>query len=152
MTFPFDVREMEYGNFRDASDVGDRLTKRAVEIENDESNPIPVSPIYGTSGNLFSESNTDPDVDVVVLSYTVTQPKLRILSAKLSCFIEGKMTLLVNNNKIATSRTAPAKPDTGISFEPFLELVTGDILDVKFKARPNSAISEVESFINAYSI
>lgn len=149
MTFPFDVREMENGNFRDASNIGDRLTKRAVEVENQETNPVPVYQTFGTAKKLFGEGNTDPNNEVTVLSYTVTETKLRILSVNLSCFIEGKATFLVNGDKIATSRTAPAKPDCLIQYEPFLELVTGDILEVKFKARPNSAISEVESFINA---
>lgn len=149
MTFPFDVKEMENGNFRDASSTGPRLTKRAVEVENDASNPIPTYQTYGTAKKLFGENSTDPDNEVDVLVYTVTETKLRILSVNLSCFIEGKMTVLVNGDKVATARTAPAKPDAQVIYSPFLELVTGDEIEVKFKARPNSPVSEVESFINA---
>lgn len=40
MPFPYDSKEMEYKNFRDA---GNGKTKRAVEIENNQENAIPVT-------------------------------------------------------------------------------------------------------------
>ena len=40
MTFPFDVKEMEVGSYRDA---GSKQTKKAVQIENTSESPIPVS-------------------------------------------------------------------------------------------------------------
>lgn len=59
MSFPFDVKEMEKGNFRDA---GDRKTKRAVEIENSPSSPIPVSTLGVSWDSLqvqFPANNQD---------------------------------------------------------------------------------------------
>jgi hypothetical protein len=149
MSFPFDVKEMENGNFRDASDKGNRLTKRAVEIENNASNPVPVFQIYGIARKLFGETVTQPNTDVSVLTYSVTEDKLKILSVNISCFVEGKASFLVNGSVIATGRTAPGKPDINIDYIPHLELVSGDQLEVKFKARPHSPTTEVESFINA---
>lgn len=43
MTFPFDVKEMEVGSFRDAADGSNRLTKKAVQVENSASSAIPVT-------------------------------------------------------------------------------------------------------------
>lgn len=149
MTFPFDVKEMENGNFRDASGVAPRKTKRAVEIENSPANPIPTYQTFGEPKVIFDETLTIPDSDVVVILYTVTEPMLRVTKVNLSCFTEGKVSLVINSATVATKRTAPSKPDAVISFEPFIELVTGDVLEVKFKARPNSPVNEVESYINA---
>lgn len=146
MTMPHPVQDREHLKFRDAT--LDR-SKVAVTIEQDPANPIPIYQTYGIAKKLFDETLSDPGNDVTVLAYTVTEVKLRILSVNLSCFIEGAASFLLNGNKVATSRTAPGKPDCLIKYEPFLELVTGDQLEVKFKARPNSPISEVESFINA---
>lgn len=150
MTFPFDVKEMDYQDFRDASTLSNpRHTKRAVEVENDSSNPIPTYTTYGDPRILFGETVTVPDSDVVVLTYTVVEAELKITKVNLSCFTEGKVSFVVNLNTIATKRTAPGNPDAVISFEPFIELVTGDVVEVKFKARANSPVNEVESFINA---
>jgi hypothetical protein len=149
MTFPFDVKEMENGNFRDASNVAPRKTKRAVEVENDPSNPVPVYQTHGITKLIFDESSTVPDTDVSVINYTVSEVFLKVITVNISCYIEGKMTVFINGSKKATARTAPAKPDASIRFEPFFELVTGDTIEVKFKARPDSKIAEIESFINA---
>jgi len=150
MTFPFDVKEMDNQDFRDASTIANpRHTKRAVEVENDASNPIPVFQTFGTTKLIFDEDVTDPDVDVSIINYSVTEVFLKVMTVNLSCHIEGKMTVLINGSKMATSRTAPAKPDASVRFEPFFELVTGDTIEVKFKARPNSKVAEVESYINA---
>lgn len=43
MTFPFDAREMENGSYRDASDVGERKTKKAVQVENSPQEPVVVT-------------------------------------------------------------------------------------------------------------
>lgn len=150
MTFPFEVKEMDYHDFRDAATLANpRHTKRAVEIENEASNPVPVYQTHGITKLIYNETVTDPDVEVSVINYTVTEVFLKIITVNLSCYIEGKMTVIINGDKKATSRTAPAKPDCSVRFEPFFELVTGDTIEVKFKARPSSKIAEVESFINS---
>jgi len=144
-----EIRDREYAKFRPA---GASDSKVAVTIEQDNSNPIAVYQSFGDASNLYGEDVTDPGNDVVILSYSVTQTKFRIIKASTSCHIEGKMTVSVNGSSVATSRTAPGKPDAEVSWYPYLELVTGDSVEVKFKARPSSAISEVESFINASEI
>lgn len=40
MTFPFDVKEMENGSYRDASSFAARKTKIAVKIENSSNEPV----------------------------------------------------------------------------------------------------------------
>lgn len=135
--------------FRDAG--GDN-SKVAVTIEQDESNPVPVYQSFGETRNLYDENSTDPGNEVIVLSYSVTQTSFRIVKASTSCHIEGKMIISVNGSNIATSRTAPGKPDAQVSWYPYLELVSGDEVEVKFKARPGSPVAEVESFINATEI
>lgn len=139
-----DVREREYDKFRPADN---EKSKVAVVLEQEEA--IPVFQTFGTIKNIFNESLTDPGMDVDVITYTVTEPKLRVMKASVSCFVEGKMTLLVNGNKVSTCRTAPGKPDAATVFTPFIELVSGDQLKATFKARTNSPVAEIEIFINA---
>ena len=43
MSFPFDIKEMESGSYRDASNVAPRKTRVATQLENSSSNPIPVT-------------------------------------------------------------------------------------------------------------
>lgn len=141
-----DLKTREYDKFREA-DLG--LTKVAVTIEQDASNPVPVYPIYGIPKNLYGDSATVPDTEVSVLTYTVIETKLRILSVNLSCSIEGKATVTVNGDKVATSRTGAGKPDSTIQFLPYYELLLDDVLEVTFTARPQSKITDVETYINA---
>jgi hypothetical protein len=144
------ARDKDNKSFVNSPTRGPNYSAQETFVGNQLDSPIPVFQTFGTIKKLFNESITDPDVDVIVLSYVVTEDALRVLTANISCSIEGKMTFVINGQKIATARTAPAKPDAQIKYEPFLELVSGDVLEVKFKARPNSKVAEVESFINAY--
>lgn len=145
-----EIRDREYARFR-AATPGE-LSKVAVTIEQDPSNPVPVFISYGTIKTLYDDDVTIADTDVTVLSYTVTELKLGIQDINSSCSIEGKMTFLINGSPVATSRSAPGKPDLTIKYNPYIEVVSGDIIEVKFKARPLSAVTEVESYINAVEI
>jgi hypothetical protein len=94
MPFPFDVKEMEFKNFRDA---GNGKTKRAVEIENSSQNPVPVS-ITEQQGNFFqyNEVNSVAGNQVAGLfSYSVpSQSKLSLIRVFVSgdnkAIFEGK--------------------------------------------------------------
>lgn len=138
------IKDREFDKFRAAEND---LSKVATVLE--QIDPVPVFQTFGIAKKLFGQSVTDPDNDVTVITYAVTEDKLRILTVNLSCFIEGKMTVLINGVAVATSRTAPSKPDASVLYSPFLELVTGDEIEIKFKARALSPVSEVESYINA---
>lgn len=142
-----EIRDREYAKFRAASPG--ELSKVAVVVEQDPSNPIPITIVSGTNRYIFDESLTDPDVEKTILSYTITDASLGIKTVNLSCHIEGKTIFFINGGTIATSRTAPGKPDCEIKFDPPIEVVLNDVIEVKFKARPQSAIAEVESYINA---
>jgi hypothetical protein len=146
------ARDRDYKSFVDSPSRGSDYSAREVFVGNQENEPVPTYQALSTNKQLFDETLTDPDVYVSVLSHTVTDLKVRILSVNLSCHVEGKAIFTVNGDTVATSRTAPSKPDCKIEYVQFLELVTGDEIEVKFKARPNSAITEVESYIHAYKI
>lgn len=140
------VKDLEQRKFRTGLN---NTRKVAVTVEQDASNPIPTYPIYGDPVNFFGEASTDPDADVEVINETVSIACLRVMDINVSCFVEGKISVLVNGNPVGTARTAPGKPDAKVWFNPFIQLSQNDVLVVKFKARPNSKVAEVESFINA---
>lgn len=142
-------RDKENKSYVDSPSRGSNFSAQEVYIGNSSSSPFPVFVVIGDIKTLFSSSVTIPDTDVTVISYTITEPKLRINKINLSCSIEGKMTFLVNSLPVATSRTAAGKPDAQIEYSPYIELSAGDMIEVNFKARQNSASSEVESYINA---
>lgn len=110
---------------------------------------IVVSQASVTPNNLFDESTTIPDTEVSVTTHTVVGQKLFVYSTKVSCSIEGKALVVVNGNKIASGRTSPGSPESKMDFYPRLELSIGDVLEIKFKARQNSVIAEVEAYTNA---
>lgn len=140
------VTDREFDKFRPADND---KSKVAVTVEQDPSDPIPVYQSLGALKNFFGESLTVPGSEITVLTHNVTEVLLKIMIVKISCHIEGKMTVYVNGEKIVTARTAPGKPDAEISYGACIELVTNDVIDITFKARPDSKIAEVEAFINA---
>jgi type III secretion system FlhB-like substrate exporter len=82
MPFPFDVKEMEAKNFRDS---GNGKTSRAVLVENDQNNPIPVvfSPLLPSNAQkleLFNQvSSIAPTVITQIISFIVPASKLLVL-------------------------------------------------------------------------
>ena len=110
---------------------------------------VVVSNVSTTSSNRFNESTTSPGAEVLVDTYTVTVNPLFVFSVKVSCPIEGKALVVVNGTTVSSGRTSPGYPETKMDFYPRMELSIGDVLEIKFKARQNSAITEVESYINA---
>lgn len=114
----------------------------------DTSGRIIISPGTGTF-NFYDEAVTIPDTEVTVHTQTIAPTTLIVYMAKVSCPIEGRGILYVNSVKVASSRTAAGSPEGIMEFPKGLILSIGDELELKFKARANSAIAEVETFIHA---
>lgn len=142
-------RDRSHRSFVESPSRGSDGTAQEVYVGNGDNAPVPTYQFYGTPTVLSGNGVTQPDNDAELISEVVTVDKLRIININVSCFVEGKTSFLVNGQVIATSRTAPSKPDAVIPFIPYYEALLGDVIEVKFKARPNSPIGEVESYINA---
>jgi hypothetical protein len=141
-----DVKLREYDKFRPADN---EKSKVATVLEQPIDNPVPTYPVFGTPTPIFGETLTDPGEEVELVNRPTTEAMLRLVDVNVSCHIEGKAIVKVNDTTVATARTAPGKPDAKIRFAPFYELALGDVLTVHFKARPNSPEAEVETYANA---
>lgn len=139
--------DREFKAFRDA---GSGLTKRAVVVEQDISDPIPVE-IVDSSGNpvhLFGQDVTDPGNWKSVISYTVTAGyNLNLNNYFVSCSVEGVAKLEIDSVIVGKCRTAPGKSDAIFIFDPAKEIAPGSVLNLYFMARTNSQITDIDGAI-----
>jgi len=142
-------RDKDNKSFVESPSRGSNFTAQEVYVGNQLDNPIPIYEANGIPKTIFNESVTDPGQEKEILSYTVTELKLRILRVDVSCNIEGTASIVVNGVKIGTSRTAPGMPNAFIVFDRYKEVIQDDIISINFNARPYSPVGEIEALINS---
>lgn len=148
MTMSSNRDDRELTKFRDASTHP--LSKVAVVVE--QGDPIPVSPVdIGTNLFLSNELPTIPATDVILISslYLGTGER-RLRSFGVSCHMEGVASLYMDGNFVYSIRTNAGQSNAEFIFNPFLKVI--GLLEVKFKARDNSALSTVSAFIQGNDI
>jgi hypothetical protein len=137
------IDDRELAKFRDASGT---LSKVAVTLEQDSDNPIPV--IFGGGIPFFisNELPTIPDTDIDLISFLYSgTDEMRLTSFGISCHIEGTASLYIDGNYIYSIRTNAGLSNADFMFKPYY-IVTG-FVEVKFKARNNSAVTTASGFI-----
>jgi hypothetical protein len=142
------VKDMEQAKFRQATD---KLVKVAVTVEQDE--PIPFVSDEGEPLFLSGQEPTDPNNEIEIIQHTVSAGLLlKVNRVIASCFVEGAMYLYADNVLKGSARTAPGKSEAVFEFNPAYRASSGEELSVKFKARPNSAVTEVECYLQGSQI
>ncbi len=142
------IDDRELVKFRDATGT---LSKVAVVVEQDPSNPIPVIQSNGTPFFFSNEEDTVPATNVNLISNLYIGPlERRVISFGVSCHIEGIASLYVDGVFKYSVRTNPSTSNAEFYFTPYL-VVTG-LIEVDFKARDNSAVTTVSAFIQGTDI
>jgi hypothetical protein len=147
MTMSTNIDDRELVKFRDAA--LHPLSKVAVIVE--QGDPIPVYTEIGTNLFLSNELPTIPSTDVILISVLYTGiGERRLRSFGVSCHMEGVASLHMDGSFVYSIRTNAGQSNAEFIFNPYLKVI--GLLEVKFKARDNSALSTVSAFIQGYDI
>jgi hypothetical protein len=142
-------RSKPIGNSEGTDDRG----RLHVKIANKGTEPIPVSLTDIETGNSIHQYNqiaTDPGNDVTILTTSVPAGKTWAVSnVDVTCRIEGVGYLKIAGITVGSFRTGAAKPRDKIEFNPRIQADAGDSIEVVFKARTGSPITDVESLFQA---
>lgn len=131
----------------------DRFLRRSlhVKVGNSSADAIPVYVVDGEPGDpIFwdTEDTTDPGVDKEILSGTFsTSTSLSTLSV--SCRVESKISLLVDNVLVASLRSGASQPNPMFTWNPRRVFPAGSVFKVIIKSRQGSSISDCEAFLMA---
>ena len=134
----------------------DTFGRRAlhVKIGNADSSPVPVTVIPGDDAGVpfFDEGADDSEANVYVELISAIVPALttrKLSKVTVTCRLEGMFKITIGASTIGSGRTSPASPNAIFDFNPKREVSAGSTIKVKFKARPGSAVSEVEAYLMA---
>ena len=104
----------------------------------------------GSPWTTWDQIATVPGTLAQILTFTVPAGVTRTISkAGISCSMTGCWELSVNDVVQLSGRTSPAYPDSFVKIPDGLPLAALDIVKLKFKARTNSPIVNVDGFIGA---
>jgi hypothetical protein len=146
MAIPCTTLELENKKFVECPAGSGKVAVRTkICSENDE--PIFIKFESSTRTNIYGEALSSADTEVLVVSYTLAQ-SLVLCDIGLSTNIEGVGYVYLNDTKIRALRTSPSEKNPSKPFSPNYRLTIGDKLEIKFKARANSASTDIEAYID----
>lgn len=146
MAIPCTTLELENKKFVECPQGSGKVAVRAM-ICSESNEPIYIKSESGDRTNIFGEIATSPNSEVLVVSYTLTQ-SLALCEVGLSSNVEGVGFLYLNDVKIRSLRTSPSEKNPSKPFQPNYRLPIGAKLDIKFTARANSAVTDIEAYLD----
>lgn len=147
------LQDRDRNSFRESPQHGTQNPARAVIIENDLSDPIPVNIVDGEPGvpkHFSFATSTDGTLQTLL---SVTVPALKaydLYSAKVVCRSHGKFIILNNGSLIGSGRTGPSLGELSVfNWTPRFLAVASDVIEVKFQSSSATPINEVEAYLQA---
>lgn len=148
--------DRDHNSFRQSPIYGDDYPARAVLIENQIDQPVPVQVVDGEPGTPFlvpSEAATTPGLQQTLVSYTV--PALTVLDLyKVSVVsrVHGKFRVNLDGSLIGSGRTGPSISELSkFDWSPRLTATAGQIVEILFTSMTGTPISEVEAYLHGAS-
>lgn len=146
--------DRDFNNFRKSPQHGDAFPARAVIVENNSTDPIPVVITDGEPGTpKHFNSGEVSTTGALQTLLSITVPALKIYdlySAKVICRAHGKFTILLNGSLIGSGRTGPSLGELSVfNWTPRLPAIASDVIDIKFQSLSATPINEVEAYLQA---
>lgn len=146
------LQDRDHKSFRESPQHGTQNPARAVIVENDLSDPIPVNIVDGEPGTpkhfTSGELSTDGTLQTLI-SETVPASKIYDLySVRVICRTHGKFIILQNGSLIGSGRTGPSLGELSVfQWTPRFPAVAADVIEVKFQTLSGAPINEVEAYL-----
>jgi hypothetical protein len=148
--------DRDKNSFRESPQHGIDYPARAVIIENDNTDPIPVyitDAEPGTPTLITDERATDPGNQQELISFVVgVGVTLDLYQARVVTRVHGKWRVTVDGQLVGSGRTGPSISELSqFSWSPRLSATSGQNVKVLFTAHADTPMSEVEAYLNGSS-
>jgi hypothetical protein len=144
--------DRDTNNFRESPQHGNNYPARAVIVENDQTDPIPVQVVDGEPGTpthfTSGELNTTGLLQTLISQTVPASTEYDLYLATVICRAHGKFTVKLNGSLIGSGRTGPSLGSlSSFKWSPRYVAVAGDQIQIQFKADRGSPINEVEAYL-----